>query len=56
MTGEQFGGLVRTIIAAAGGYFATKGVFDAETWTAIAGGGAVLAAALWSYYVKKKPA
>ena len=53
MTAEQFGGLVRTVVAAAGGYFATKGFFDAETWVAIAGAASVAAAALWSFYAKK---
>lgn len=56
MNGEQFGGLVRTIFAALGGYAAGKGWFDAETWTAISGGAAVLGAALWSYYAKAKKA
>ena len=56
MTGEQFGGLVRALVAAAGGYFALHGVFDAQTWTAIGGAAAVVGAAIWSYYTNKAKA
>jgi hypothetical protein len=56
MTSEQFGGLVRTVIAALGGYAAGQGWFDADTWVAIAGAASVLGAALWSFYTKKKTA
>lgn len=52
MTGEQIGGLVRTVLAAAGGYFATKGYFDAATWQVIAGAVATVVVAVWSYKSK----
>lgn len=54
MTAEQIAGLVRTIVAAIGGYFAVKGIGDAELWTAIAGGAATVGAALWSFLSKPK--
>lgn len=56
MTGDQFGGLIRTIVAAAAGYFAGKGILDAETWTAIAGAAGVVGTAIWSFWIKKKTA
>lgn len=56
MTGEQVGGIVRTIASALGGIFVGKGLIDAETATAIGGAVAVLAAAIWSIVAKRKPA
>lgn len=53
MSGEQIGGIVRTIIAAAGGYFAAKGIGNAEMWIAIGGGLSTIAAAVWSWKSKK---
>jgi uncharacterized membrane protein len=56
MTSDQINGLVRTIIAAVGGYFAVKGIGDEAMWTAIAGGVGVVAAAVWSWWAKKPAA
>jgi hypothetical protein len=53
MTGEQIAGVVRAIIAAAGGYFVGQGLVDAETVTTIGGAVATLAAAAWSIYAKR---
>jgi GH24 family phage-related lysozyme (muramidase) len=53
MTSEQIAGIVRAIIAAAGGYFVSRGVADAATITAVAGAAATLAAAVWSVFSKK---
>ena len=53
MTGEQIAGVVRAIVAAAGGYFVGQGVVDAETVTTIGGAVATLAAAAWSIYAKR---
>jgi hypothetical protein len=53
MTGEQIAGVVRAIVAAAGGYFVGKGLVDAETVTTIGGAVATLATAAWSIYSKR---
>ena len=56
MNSEQVGGIVRTIIAAAGGYFAAKGIGNAELWLAISGAASTIAVAYWSYKTKKPAA
>lgn len=53
MTGEQIAGIVRAIVAAAGGYFVGKGVIDGETVATIGGALATLATAAWSVWSKK---
>lgn len=53
MTGEQIGGIVRTIIAAAGGYAAAKGYGNSELWIAIAGAASTISVAFWSYKSNK---
>lgn len=53
MTGEQIAGVVRAIVAAAGGYFVGQGLVDAETVTTIGGAVATLAATVWSIYAKR---
>lgn len=55
MTGEQIWGVVRTVLAAIGGYFATKGVVDGAFVDAIIGGLGTIFVAVWSF-VSKKPA
>ena len=53
MTHEQVGGIVRAVVAAAGGYFVGQGLIDAQTMTAVGGAVATLAAAVWSIYSKR---
>lgn len=53
MTGDQVAGVVRAIVAAAGGYFVGKGLIDQSTATAIAGAAATIATAVWSVVSKK---
>lgn len=53
MNAEQIAGVVRAIIAAAGGYFVGKGMIDGETVATIAGSAATIAAAVWSVWSKK---
>lgn len=53
MDANTIGGVVRTILAAIGGYFVGKGVLDASTSTAIAGAGGTIAVAIWSVLSKK---
>lgn len=54
MTGEQFAGIVRAILAAVGGYFVGNGMVDGETVAAISGAAATIAAAVWSVMAKRK--
>ena len=54
MTHEQFGGIVRALVAAAGGYFVGQGLVDAETMMTVGGAITTLVVAVWSIYSKKK--
>lgn len=54
ITTEQVGGIVRAIVAAAGGYFVGQGLVDAETMMTVGGAITTLAVAIWSIYSKKK--
>lgn len=56
MTGEQIAGIVRTAVAAIGGYLVAKGQIDAVTVAEVGGALATLAVAVWSYLAKKKAA
>lgn len=58
---EVIGGLVRTGLAAAGGWLVSKGYIDAAgaeqlsaNASAISGVAAVLGAAVWSWWAKRK--
>ena len=53
MTKNEIYGIVRTVLAAIGGYFAGQGVIDSETAVALAGAGATIAAAVWSVKSKR---
>ncbi len=54
MTGEQFGGLLRTVLAFAAGYV-PPAFMNADQTAAVVGGLVALGIAVWSY-VTKKPA
>ena len=54
ITTEQVGGIVRAIVAAAGGYFVGQGLVDAETMLTVGGAVTTLVVAVWSIYSKKK--
>ena len=54
ITTEQVGGIVRALVAAAGGYFVGQGLVDAETMMTLGGAVTTLAVAIWSIYSKKK--
>lgn len=56
LSAEQVGGIVRAVVAAAGGYFVGQGVVDAETMTVIGGAVTTLVVAVWSVIQKKKAA
>jgi hypothetical protein len=54
MTAEQVWGIVRTILAAGGGYIVAKGWIDNATMTSIIGAIGTLFIAGWSVWSKKK--
>jgi hypothetical protein len=53
MNKNEVYGVVRTILAAVGGYFAGQGMIDSETAVALAGAGATIVAAVWSIRSKR---
>lgn len=53
MTGDQIWGIVRTILAAGGGYVVAKGYLDNATMTSIIGAIGTLFIAGWSVWSKK---
>jgi hypothetical protein len=52
MTLEMVNGVLRAVIAAAGGYFVGKGVLTADQLAAISGAAMSVAAAAWSIWAK----
>jgi len=52
MTQEQVAGLVRTLLASAGGYFVGKGYISSDNLSALAGLIGPLIAAVWSFRAK----
>jgi hypothetical protein len=55
MSGEQIWGVVRTVLAAAGGWAVAKGYVSDELLTAVLGGVGTIFIGVWSY-ISKKPA
>jgi hypothetical protein len=55
MTHEQIGGIVRALVAAAGGYFVGQGLIDAETMMTVGGAVTTLVVAVWSIMSKRAP-
>jgi hypothetical protein len=56
MTTDQVGGIVRALVAAAGGYFVGQGLVDSETMLTLGGAFTTIVVAIWSIYSKKKVA
>lgn len=56
MTAEQIWGIVRTILAAAGGWVVAKGYIDNATLQAVLGALGTLFVAGWSVWSKKPKA
>lgn len=54
MTAEQVWGVVRAILAAIGGYFVGKGLFDAGTLDTVLGAAGTVFVAVWSVWSKAK--
>lgn len=55
MNGEQVWGLVRTVLAAVGGWVVAKGYADDALVQAILGGVGTIFVGAWSYASKRKP-
>ena len=55
MTAEQFWGILRTILAALGGWVAAKGWVDDATVQAVIGAIGTIFVAVWSFVAKKAP-
>jgi energy-converting hydrogenase Eha subunit C len=53
MTGEQIWGVVRTVLAAGGGYIVAKGYIDNATMTSLIGAVGTIFIAGWSIWAKK---
>lgn len=56
MTPEIIGGFVRALLAGLGGILVGKGVADDATVETVAGAGAVIVTAIWSWWAKRKAA
>ncbi len=56
MTGEQVWGVVRTILAAVGGWLVAKGYVTNDLLTAILAGSGTIFVAVWSVFSKKPTA
>ncbi len=56
MNKDQVFGIVRTVVAAVGGFLAGKGYLDASTVEALAGAMATIVVAVWSVASKKPTA
>ena len=53
---DQVAGILRTILAAGGGYLVSKGYLDNATMLSIVGAIVTLATAGWSVWAKRTPA
>lgn len=53
MSTEQIGGILRTILAAGGGYLVSKGYLDNATMLSIVGAVVTLLTAGWSVWAKR---
>lgn len=55
-TSDQIGGVLRAILAAAGGYFVAKGTITADQLTTLTGLVGPILAAVWSIYSNRPAA
>ena len=53
MSQEQFGGIVRALVSALGGYLVGQGLVDANTAATVGGAVATIAVAVWSVWAKR---
>jgi hypothetical protein len=54
MNKEQFGGILRALLAAGAGFAVGKGIIDAGTADQIVGATVTIGVAVWSFYSNKK--
>jgi hypothetical protein len=54
MKPEEFGGIVRALVAAAGGWLVSQGIVDSETMITVGGAVTTIVVAFWSIYSKRK--
>jgi len=54
MKSEEFGGIVRALVSALGGYLVGQGLVDSETAMTIGGAVTTIVVAFWSIYSKRK--
>ena len=52
MSSEIVQGIIRALLAAAGGYLANKGYTDSTTWATVSGAIVVVGAGVWSIVAK----
>jgi hypothetical protein len=53
MTSDQITGILRAILAAAGGFILAKGWVNAETWAWLTGGILTIVPTLWSLWTNR---
>ncbi len=53
MSSDQITGIIRAILAAAGGFVLAKGWVNAETWAWITGGALTIGPAIWSLWTNR---
>lgn len=53
MNMEQIGGIIRTILAAGGGYLVSKGYLDNATMLSLVGAIVTIITGAWSVYAKR---
>lgn len=54
MNADEFGGILRAVLAAGGGIVVTKGWLDNATMLTITGAIATIGVAVWSVFVKRR--
>lgn len=56
MNMDQIGGIIRTILAAGGGYLVSKGYLDNATMLSLVGAIVTIITGAWSVYAKRSTA
>jgi hypothetical protein len=54
MTTQEISGIVRALVAAAGGWLVGQGIVDSETMMTVGGAVTTIVVAFWSIYSKRK--
>lgn len=56
MTSDQIAGIIRALLAAAGGFIVAKGFVDDATWATVSGALVTVFTAVWSIWAKAQTA